>query len=127
MRLSRQGLSLLLLNHVVELRFRRRILKEGYNIQRRMLCTNDKALLLSPQGQQILNYKPPTDKLLYNPAQKNLIPAWDIFMQNYRMVSCESVDVVAVIKSTPAVDFWKYFQEKIIPMNSLGKAEFMNN
>lgn len=127
MRLSRQGLLTLLLNHVVELRFRRRILKEGFNSQRRMLCTNDKMLLTSQQGKRILNYTPPTNKLPYNPAQKNLIPVWDIFMQNYRMVSCESVDVVAVIKSTPSDDFWKYFQEKILPMGALAKAEFMNN
>jgi len=126
-RLSRQGLALLLMNHVVELRFRRRILKEGFNMQRRMLCTNDKLLLQSAPGVKVLNYKPPTKKLAYNPAQKNLIPVWDIFMQDYRMVSCESVDVVAVIKSTPPDDFWKYFQEKIIPMNALNKAEFMNN
>lgn len=127
MRVSRQGLAMLLLNHVVELRFRRRIIKDGFNIQRRMLCTNDQKLLLSSPGQQVLNYKPPTKALSYDPKQKNLLPVWDIFMQNYRMVSCETVDVVSVIKSTPPDEFWKFFQEKILPMNALGKAQFMNN
>ena len=127
MRASRQALSVLLLNHVVELRFNRRILKEGYNSQRRMLCTNDKFLLNSAPGQNILNYKPPTGKLRYNPAYKNLIVTWDIFLQDYRMISCESVDIVAVIKSTPPDDFWKYFQQKISPMSGNEKARLMNN
>ena len=127
MRASRQALSVLLLNHVVELRFTRRIMKEGYSTQRRMLCTNDKLLLMSGPGQKVLNYVPPKDSLKYTPSQKNLIVTWDILLQNYRMISCESVDVVAVIKSTPAENFWKYFQEKILPMSGMENARLMNN
>ena len=127
MRASRQALSVLLLNHVVELRFTRRIMKEGYSTQRRMLCTNDKLLLMSNPGQRVLNYVPPTGALNYTPSHKNLIVTWDILLQNYRMISCESVDVVAVIKSTPADNFWKYFQEKILPMSGTEKARLMNN
>lgn len=127
MRASRQALSVLLLNHVVELRFTRRIMKAGYSTQRRMLCTNDKLLLLSSPGQKVLNYISPKDSLKYVPSHKNLIVTWDILLQNYRMISCESVDIVAVIKSTPAENFWKYFQEKILPMSGTEKARLMNN
>ena len=127
MRVSRSALSLLLMNHVAEIRFTRRNEKLGYNRQRRMLCTNDRLLLMSSVGQRVLNYIAPTGRLPYNAASKNLLIVWDIFYQNYRAVNCNDCDLVAVIKSTPADDFWKYFQEKISPMSGNNKAQFMNN
>ena len=129
MRLGIGALGILLLNSVVEVRFRRRIEKAGYKDFRRMLCTNDRLLLNSLLGRNILNYNPPHDGgLKYNPAQKNLIPVWDIFMQNYRMINCNDVDVVSVIKTSPdPTEFWKYFNENLIPMSSDQKAAFMNN
>ena len=127
MRVSRSALSLLLMNHVAEIRFTRRNEKLGYNRQRRMLCTNDRLLLMSSVGQRVLNYIAPTGRLPYNAASKNLLIVWDIFYQNYRAVNCNDCDLVAVIKSTPADDFWKYFQEKISSMSGNNKAQFMNN
>ena len=127
MRVSRSALSLLLMNHVAEIRFTRRNEKLGYNRQRRMLCTNDRLLLMSSVGQRVLNYTAPTGRLPYNAASKNLLIVWDIFYQNYRAVNCNDCDLVAVIKSTPADDFWKYFQEKISSMSGNNKAQFMNN
>lgn len=127
MRVSRSALSLLLMNHVAEIRFTRRNEKLGYNRQRRMLCTNDRLLLMSSVGQRVLNYTAPTGRLPYNAASKNILIVWDIFYQNYRAVNCNDCDLVAVIKSTPADDFWKYFQEKISSMSGNNKAQFMNN
>ena len=126
MRLSRTGLALLLAKNAVELRFKRRIYKLGFNDYRRMLCTKDFLLLQSVGGKNILNYKPPTGTLKYDPAQKNLIVAWDIFMQNWRMINCNDVDVVAVVPTTPPDMWWKYFNEKILPMATNQKAVFMN-
>jgi len=127
-RLGIGALALLLQTNVVELRFRRRIEKPGYIDYRRMLCTNDRLLLNSQLGRNILNYNPPRDGgLKYNPAAKNLIPVWDVFIQNYRMVNCNDVDVVSVIKTSPdPAEFWKYFNEKLIPMSSDQKVAFMN-
>jgi hypothetical protein len=127
MRVSRTALALVLKNHVAEIRFLRRNQKLGYNRQRRMLCTNDTLLLMSAQGRSILNYTAPTGQLKYNPASKNLLIVWDVFYQNFRAVNCNDCDLVAVIKSTPPDDFWKYFSEKIAPMSSGEKAQFMNN
>lgn len=128
MRLSRTGLASLLLTNAVELRFRRRLKKTGYRDYRRMFCTNDKSLLMSGPGVSILNYQPgrTLTGLRYNPASKNLIPCWDIFMQGFRMISCDDVEVIAIIKTTPALNFWKYFQEKIMGMPAAQKALFMN-
>jgi len=128
MRLGRGALANLLMTNVVELRFRRRIEKPGRGDYRRMLCTNDKTLLLSTPGRNVLNYDTPKGGgLKYNPAAKNLLPVWDIFMQSYRMVNCNDVDVIAVIKSTPPDEFWKYFTENIARMPAVQKASFMNN
>jgi hypothetical protein len=127
-RLSRSALSLILLNHVVEVRFRRRRTKTGFNTQRRMLCTNDRVLLQSNLGRNVLNFLTPTSNLKYDPRSKNLVITWDIFYQNWRMVNCDDVDVVSVIKTSPdSSNFWKYFQEKIQPMSKTTKASFMNN
>lgn len=128
MRLGRDALALMLLQNVVELRFRRRINKPGFNDYRRMLCTNDRGLLLSKLGREILNYNPPLGQgLPYDPKSKNLVPTYDIFMQNYRMINCNDVEVVSIIKTSPdPVEFWKYFNEKIFPMSVEQKAQFMN-
>jgi hypothetical protein len=127
MRLSRSALGILLMNHVAEIRFTRRNVKLGYNRQRRMLCTNDRLLLMSSVGQRVLNYTAPIGRLPYNAVSKNLLIVWDIFYQNFRAVNCNDCDLVAVIKSTPADEFWKYFQGKISPMSGSDKAQFMNN
>ena len=127
MRLGRSALALLLMTNVVELRFKRRIEKAGFGDYRRMLCTNDKGLLMSQLGRNILNFEPATQPPKFNPAQKNLIISWDIFMQNYRCINCNDVEVVAVINTSPdATEWWKYFNESIAPMPAQQKVTFMN-
>lgn len=127
MRLGRTSLWLLLQTNVVELRFHRRIFKQGFKDYRRMLCTNDKKLLLSVPGKEVLHYVPPTGSLKYDPASKNLIVVWDIFMQNYRMINCDDVEVIAVIKTTPdQTEFWNYFTQRLSRMSADNKAQFMN-
>ena len=127
MRLGRMALAILLQTNAAELRFRRRIEKPGFKDYRRMLCTNDKKLLLSVPGKQVLHFTPPTGSLKYDPASKNLVVAWDIFMQNYRMVNCNDVEVVAVINTSPdPAPFWKYFYERLVDMSSTQKTQFMN-
>jgi hypothetical protein len=127
MRLGRIGLLALLQANVAELRFLRRLEKPGFKDYRRMLCTNDRRLLLSTPGKEVLNFVPPTGHLRYDPAAKNLVPVWDIFMQNFRMVNCNDVEVIAVIKSSPdPTPFWKYFYERIVDMSADQKAQFMN-
>jgi hypothetical protein len=119
---------MLLARSVVELKFRRRIEKPGFSGYRRMLCTNDRILLSSPGGRNILNYDPPKGgHMPYDPASKNLVPAWDIFMQAYRMVNCNDVDVIAVIETSPNADkWWDYFNQSIAPMAAGDKAAFMD-
>lgn len=127
MRLGRSALAQLLMTNVVELRFKRRIEKAGFGDYRRMLCTNDMKLLMSQLGRNILNFEPTTGQLKYNPAQKNLIVSWDLFLQNWRMINCNDVEVVAVINTSPdATEWWKYFNESIAPMPAQQKAQFMN-
>ena len=127
MRLGRTALAILLQTNAAELRFRRRIEKPGFNDYRRMLCTNDKKLLLSVPGKQVLNYNVPHGNLKYDPSAKNLVAVWDIFLQNYRMVNCNDVEVIAVIKTSPdPAPFWKYFYERMVGMSSTQKAQFMN-
>jgi hypothetical protein len=127
MKLGRAALWILLQTSAVELRFHRRIIKSGFKDYRRMLCTNDKTLLLSAPGKKILNYVVPTGSLKYDPKSKNLVPAWDIFLQNYRMINCDDVEVIATIKTSPdPAEFWKYFNERLKDMSASHKAQFMN-
>jgi hypothetical protein len=127
MRLGRTALWMLLQTNAAELRFLRRIQKSGFGDYRRMLCTNDKTLLLSVPGKRILNYSPPTSSLKYDPTSKNLVVAWDIFMQNFRMINCNDVEVISVIKTSPdSQPFWTYFYERLVHMSAAQKARFMN-
>jgi hypothetical protein len=127
MRVGRTSLMLLLNTHTAELRFRRRKEKAGFNDYRRMLCTLDKKLLLSVPGKRILKFIKPHDNLKFSPAAKNLLVVWDIFMQSWRMINCDDVDLIATIKTSPdSSDFWKYFYQRLSEMSSDQKARFMN-
>ena len=127
MRLGRTALWMLLQTNAAELRFLRRIQKPGFGDYRRMLCTNDRRLLESAPGKRIFNYAPPNGSLRYDPAAKNLVVAFDIFLQNFRMINCNDVEVIAVIKTSPDPQpFWKYFYERLVDMSAAQKARFMN-
>jgi hypothetical protein len=88
-----------------------------------MLCTLDENLLNSVNGRLSLNYKPATAIMPYNAEAKNLLPVWDIFMQDWRMVNMNDCDLVETIKRD---DFWKYFNEKLIPMSPQQKMQYMD-
>jgi len=127
MRLGRMALQILLGTNAAELRFKRRIDKPGFKDYRRMLCTGDQRLLKSEPGKRVLNYVPPTSSLKYDPSSKNLVVTWDIFMQEWRMINCNDVDVIAVIKTSPdPSEFWKYFYARLVDMSADQKARFMN-
>ena len=126
MRLSQTALVALLNKNVVELRFMRRRPAVGSPPTRRMLATNDTILLNSSAGRTALNFKPAHGRLKYNPQAKGLVMTWDIFMQDFRQVPAESVEVVAVIPTNPPEVFWKYFGEVLSKMSALDKETFMD-
>ena len=125
MRLSQTALAKLLEKNAVELRFTRRRPIAGYPPARRMLATNDGMLLNSAAGKTSLNFRTATGRLKFNPQQKGLVLTWDIFMQDYRLIPAESVNVVSVIPTTPPEEFWKYFSEVLSKMSATDKEQFM--
>lgn len=124
MRVSLSALQSVLQNNVAEIRFTRRTPKPGKPPYRRMLCTNNGALLNSPQGISALKYIPPKSPPDYNPATKNLIITWDIFMQGYRTVNCDYCDLISLLPANEL--FWDYFTEKIVKMTPGQKTGFMS-
>ena len=124
MKLSQGGLINLLNSNAVELKFNRRRPLPG-NLSRRMLATNDTNLLMSPQGKIALNWHGAPGRLKFSPEEKGLVMTWDIFMQSYRLIPTESVDVVSVIKTTPSDEFWIYFNQVIAKMSPSDKEQFM--
>lgn len=124
MKTSRDQLKNLLLKNVLEIKFVRRRPIFGHPGTRRMLCTVCFELLNSPNGLLTLNFRPTYRPPRYNPNQKNLLVAWDIFMQDYRNINCDSVEVVSVI---PADDkFWEYFANHLQPLTPEQKMEFQD-
>tara|TARA_R110001592_G_scaffold362363_2_gene675948 strand:+ start:1257 stop:1622 length:366 start_codon:yes stop_codon:yes gene_type:complete len=89
---------------------------------RNMLCTLDLSILNSVNGRTTLNYKPPSGPPKYVPESKNLLLVWDIFMQDWRMVSMENCDL---IKTVPSDDFWEYFNNTLFGMTVEEKNQFM--
>ena len=126
MRVSQSALTKLLEKNAVELRFLRRRPIAGSPPTRRMLATNDGMLLNSAAGKTALNFRPASGRLKFNPTQKGLVLTWDIFMQDYRLVPAETVDVVSVIPTTPPEEFWKYFSEVLSRMSGTDKEQFMD-
>lgn len=101
----------------------RRRPKPGYPATRRMLCTSDMNLLTSPQGRIALNFRPAYKAQKYNIAQKDLVLAWDIFMQDYRLIAMNACELISVI---PNAQFWKFFNEKLVLLDAKQKMDFMN-
>jgi len=91
---------------------------------RRMLCTLDDKILTSVNGKMTLNYRSPSNMLPYNAEAKNLLPVWDIFMQDWRMVNMNDCQIVQTIKHA---DFWKYFNDKILPLSIGQKMAYMDS
>ena len=126
MRVSQEALATLLSKNAVELKFVRRRPMPGDRPTRRMLATNDLLLLNSSAGRTALNFRPASGNLKFNPEAKGLIVTWDIFMQDYRLVPSESVEVVAVIPTTPPEQFWQYFSTSLSKMSTTEKMRFMD-
>ena len=111
------NLKLMLLSNVCEVKFARRNPKPGRPASRRMLCTNNVQLLNSVEGRTVLNYRPPRQAPDYNPNQENLIITWDILMQDFRTINCDTVDLITTLEADET--FWVYINEKILPCDNL--------
>lgn len=129
MHLTWAGLRALSKQNIVELRFRRRHMKPGWNDWRRMLCTNATYVLNSAPGHIALHFHAPSHPPVVIEAQYNMVCMWDLMWQEYRYVSCESVDVVTVIpvKTKEEQDsFWQYFNNYLQSLSPQQKLSFMN-
>tara|TARA_R110000868_G_scaffold138335_3_gene352402 strand:+ start:7676 stop:8029 length:354 start_codon:yes stop_codon:yes gene_type:complete len=111
-------------SNILEIKFKRRHLKPGAPLTRRMLCTGDLSVLNSPQGRVALNFRPAYSQPLFNPTIKNLLVTWDIFMQNYRMVNMDACELITLV---PNAGFWKFFNERLALMSTAQKMQFMNS
>ena len=121
---SLANLKSILLDKVCEVKFVRRNPKPGRPATRRMLCTNNAQLLNSVEGRTVLNYDPPRQAPKYNPNQENLIVVWDILMQDYRTINCDTVDLISTLEADAT--FWDYLSQNIAPMSAEEKMNFMN-
>ena len=125
MRMNQSTLLATLDQSVVELVFRRRRPKDNWPGFRRMLCSNDRMILNSPPGHLALHFRPPTHPPAYDWRSKNLVCAWDLFWQDYRMISVESCDVVSILPTRPPEQFWTYFNTFLQNMTPGAKEAFM--
>lgn len=117
------SLKTILRDNVCEVEVLRRRQKAYRSSTRRMLCTLCVDLLNSVDGRMSLNYRPPTHPLPYNAEGMNLLPVWDIFMQDWRMVNMDACNHVRTIKKD---EFWKYYNETLYPMSQQEKMLWMD-
>jgi RecB family endonuclease NucS len=122
MKTNLANLKTTLQGNVCEILFEKRRPKPGDSSQRRMLCTLDQTLLNSVNGRTTLNYRPPTQAPKYNPESKNLLPVWDIIMQDWRMVNLDNCQILNTIAED---NFFEYFNESIYPMSADEKRAYM--
>ena len=119
-----ESLRNLLSNNVCEIVFVRRRPRSNRQTVRRMICTLDDKILNSTNGRLSLNYMPPSRGLPYDAASKNLLPVWDIFMQDWRMVGMENCQIINTIAEE---EFWKYFNDTLMQMTTSQKMAFMDS
>ena len=125
MLVSLTSLKAVLLNNVCEVKFARRRPKPGASSYRRMLCTNAASVLNSVDGRITLNYRPAAGRLKFSPDQKNLVVAWDVFMQDYRCINCTSCDLITSIPAGEA--FWNYFRKNLMKLTVAQKMNYINS
>jgi len=124
MKVSREQLKTILLNNVCEIKFLRRRPLADRSPFRRMMATLSYSLLNSTNGRLTLNFRPTYRPPRFNPAQKNVLTVWDIFMQDYRNVSCDEMEIVATIPANEK--FWEYFANVLQKMTPEEKLTFQN-
>lgn len=124
MKTTLSALRDLLRKNVCEIVFIRRRPRQGRPVFRRMLCTLDTELLNSTNGRLSLNFRPSSNVLPYNAEAKNLLPVWDIFMQDWRMVNMDDCNLINTIKEE---DFWNYFNNTLLTMTPQQKMGYMDS
>jgi hypothetical protein len=91
-----------------------------------MLCTNCFEILNSIPGKYVLHFKKPTHPPAYEWLPKNLVCAFDLMYQEYRMIPVEWSNVITVIPCLPTDRFWNYFNIYLQGMSAKEKVHFMN-
>jgi len=124
MKVALPTLKSLLERDVLEIKFTRRNPKPGAPPTRRMLCTNSSLILNSVPGRESLNYKPTFKPPRFNMTAKNLVLAWDIFKQDFRMINCDNVTIISQIPGNE--EFWEYFTKVLYKMSAEQKQTFFN-
>jgi hypothetical protein len=125
MLITQSSLNAILRNNVCEIKFLRKRPKLGRSPFRRMLCTNSNTLLLGIDGRLTLNYEPARTGPKYNHAEKNVVVAWDILMQDFRTINCQSCNLIRTVPAN--MDFWDFFKKEILPMTAGQKTMFMDS
>lgn len=123
MKTTLANLKSLLRENVCEIAFVRRRPRANRSPVRRMLCTLDENILNSTNGRLSLNYSPSSNILPYNAESKNLLPVWDIFMQDWRMVNMDDCQLILTIKED---EFWNYFNNTLLTMSPQQKMAYMD-
>ena len=88
-----------------------------------MICSNCNEILKSENGYRSLNFRPPGGPKQINEALHNVVVVWDIIMQDYRNVS---VDDCYLVNEMEPDEFWKYYNEKLLPMSVGEKMQYMD-
>jgi hypothetical protein len=127
MGLSSSSLRQLLESNVVELKFTRKKIVPGRTPTRRMLASLNQTILDSNLGRTIFNFKAPTSQPAYNADSHDLVVVFDMFMQQWRAIPANTTEIIRVIPSDPAEDFWTYFNDVLSKMSGDQKAAFMNS
>ncbi len=126
-KLNRIRLQTLLQTNVLEIVFVRRRPERspGRPLTRKMLCSNSMDLLNSTNGKLSLNFHLPAGPKQIDEVKHNVVVAWDIFMQDYRNISADSVFLV---RQLPADDsFWDYYNKHLYTMSPQEKMQFMDS
>lgn len=125
--IQRGELSALLQHNVCEVVFVRRRPERAPTRPeiRRMICTNDLAILNTENGRKGLNFEFPKTSRRLDEVKHNIVVVWDIFMQKYRNVS---MDTCYLRQTIPGDDtFWKYYNDALYKMTPGQKQNFMDS
>lgn len=111
--------------NVLEIKFERRD-RSRVPKTRRMLCTLDFAILDSPLGKSVLNFRKPKRRARFDAGKYGLCTVWDLIMQDWRNVPVKAVDCISKFTTRPQKEFWEFFEAVIKPMSKEQRKHFMD-
>ncbi len=118
-------------SHIIEMRFTRRHDKQGYNPNRRMVCTANWKYLSSMFTRRIFNWKTPkTRRGVSWYKRRGLMIVWDLMIKDFRIIPVGGIKFVSAYKCTSLIEkgrFYLFYRKQVGTLTESQQKKYFNS